>query len=168
MRRILFLLLTLLLIVGMFGCNAPQEKEPEHSVVVYYRRTQPTYGSADSVIAAYNMPTEEQQEALPILLTRYFESAPSDEFSSPFPTGLSLVSFENDAYTAKIVLSHNFSNLTGIDLSIACICLTRTVISLTSCSEVIISAEDALLDGHRFITLGQDSYLLLDNIPVQP
>ena len=167
MRRIFSFSLMLLLLWSMIGCQTSQEETSAHSATVYYQRTDPSYGSMDSIVAAYNLPTSEQED-IPVLLERYFKEAPSAEYRSPFPAGMYLVSFENGNYTAKIVLSHNFANLTGIDLSIACICLTKTVMSLTDCDEVIISAEGALLDGQRFITLGQDSYLLLDNIPVQP
>jgi len=67
-----------------------------------------------------------------------------------------------DGLTAKIVLCDEFATLKGLDLTIACACLSRTVIALTGCHEVIISAESMQLDGKNFITLSRDSYLLLD------
>lgn len=165
MKRILIAALAVLCAFSFWGCASSPESTPENSVPVYYRRAQITYGSADSMIAAYHI-TPADRTDISALLERYLSETPPVEYTSPFPAELSLVHFENNEYTAKIVLSQNFSLLTGIELSIACTCLTQTVISLTGCEEVIISAENALLDGHRFITMGSDSYLLLDNIPV--
>ena len=49
-----------------------------------------------------------------------------------------------------------------MELTIALTCLTRTVVSLTNCQEVIISAATVQLDGQNYITLTPDSFLFLD------
>ena len=161
MNKILSLLLIFSCICCLFGCQEAPEV-PDNAVTVYYKRAAFTYGTEDSVIApSYIVPANPEND-LTNLLKEYLTAVPADGFVSPFPLGLSIVSFEVDALTAKIVLTDRIALLSGIDLILACSCLTQTIMGLTDCHEVIISAESKLLDGEKFITLNQNSYLLLD------
>ena len=56
----------------------------------------------------------------------------------------------------------NITDYSGMDLTIALTCLTKTIMSLTGCQEIILSASGTLLNGESFITLNQDSFLLID------
>lgn len=155
---ILFLVMTLLLCVG---CKQKTES-PQDPVGVYYKRAQVSFGASDSVISLAYIDAAGRKTDIEYLLNLYLANETGEEHARTFPKGTTLISIKMDALTAKIVLSDSFADLTGIDLSIACACLTQTVISLTNCQEVIISANNAKLDGQNFITLSQDSYLLLD------
>ena len=70
--------------------------------------------------------------------------------------------FEVEALTAKVVLNSQMATFTGMDMTIALTCLTKTVLSMTDCQEVIFSAEDTLLHGEKFVTLIADSFLSVD------
>ena len=54
------------------------------------------------------------------------------------------------------------ADCTGMDLTIALTCLTKTIMSMTGCQEVIFNATDTLLHGEKFVTLNTDSFLLAD------
>ena len=161
MRKIISFLLTFSCICCLWGCQNTSSA-PENAVTVYYKRTAFTYGAADSVIGATSLNFVNHEDDLVAILNEYLTAVPENGFNSPFPLGLSSVSFEIDALTAKIVLTDRIALLSGIDLIMACSCLTQTIIGLTDCQEVIISAESMLLNGQKFITLNQNSYLLLD------
>ena len=90
-------------------------------------------------------------------------STPEDGLTLPFPKGVSLVGFKLEGLTAKVIFSNRLADLTGMNLTIALICLTQTIMSVTGCQEVIISAASKQLDGQNFVTLNRDSYLLLDD-----
>ena len=152
MRRFLCFLLILSCIAGMIGCSQ-KEDIPENSVTVYFKREKPTYGTADGVIATSYLDADEYRENYSYLLDKYFRTSPSEGFVSPFPEGL----------TAQITLNDRIADLSGIDLTIALICISETVMSISGCQEVIIRAATKLLDGQKFVTLNRDSYLLLDN-----
>ena len=158
-EKLLWLLLILGCVVSLFGCAA-RETASGQQVTVYYRRSEPTYGAEDSIIASTTMDASEDYTAL---LQMYLRGSEESLFAPTFPKETYVVSFRLDALTAKIVLSDNFARLSGMDLTIACICLTQTIISLTDCHEVIISTVFSTLDGNNFITLSRDSYLLLDS-----
>ena len=148
--------------MSLAGCS--QEPElPENAVTVYYRRNTVAYGSTDGVIAPSYLDATSHENDYFYLIDQYLSAQPASEFASTFPLGLSLVSFSLEALTAKVVVSNRMAAFSGLDLTIACTCLTETVMSLTGCQEVIISAESTMLGGQNFITLSKDSYLLIDS-----
>lgn len=165
MKRLIILCLVLLLI-PLAGCQK-DTTQFEHPVTVYYRRAEPTHGAANSVIASTMIEGTGHENDYSYLLSRYLKGSDDPLFARTFPRGTTLVSFKLDALTAKIVLGYHFSSLSEMDLTIACVCLTRTVMELTGCQEVIISAESTKLNGQNFIILSADSYLLLDTVGIQ-
>ena len=164
MKRILIFLLILLLL-PLWGCReVPEEVEIEKPVSVYYKLANPTHGTEDSVIAATSIESKDHEADYFYLISLYLKGTADPNFERTFPRGTTLISFKQDALTGKIVLSDRFASLSGIDLTIACVCITRTVMELTGCREVIISTNTAKLNGERYITLSADSYLLLDSV----
>ena len=139
------------------------EENPEPSVTVYYKRAVPTYGEADSVIAATQLLSSGREDDIAYLIRKYLASTPGEGYESPFPQGVTLISFQLDGLTAKVVLSNEIADLFGMNLTVALTCLTQTIMSLADCEEVIISANTRRIDGQNFITLSRDSYLLVDD-----
>lgn len=162
MRKVLCFLLMLGCVAGIFGC-ASSEKTPEHSFAAYYKKVQTTYGSSDGVIAPTYLDAAGHEEEYGYLLNQYLNTVPGDGFAPTFPLGVRLHSFKLEGLTAKVVLNDRMADSTGMALTIALTCLTRTVMELTGCQEVIISALSKQLDGQNFVTLSRDSYLLTDD-----
>ncbi len=162
MRKLLCIFLCLCSFIGILGCSA-NESVPENSVTVFYKREARAYGTVDSVIAETYMDATGHEGEHIYLINQYLQSAPSDGFASPFPQGIKLVGYKLEGLTVKVVLSDRIANLSGMDLTIALTCLTQTIMSITGCQEVILSAATKQLDGQNFITLNRDSYLLLDD-----
>lgn len=160
MKKIVCILLVLCSFACILGCTP--EPPPEDSVTVYYKRDQAVYGAADGVIASTYMNAADHEDDYAYLLVKYFRTAPGEGFAITFPDNLSVVSIQLEGLTAKVILSDEITALTGMDLTIALVCLTQTLIGLTDCQEVIISASTQQLDGQNFITLNRDSYLLID------
>ena len=161
MKRLLCIVLTLLLTISLVGCQDSTDK-PQSTVTVYYKAANISYGTQDGVLAPFALDSTGHENEDAYLLNLYLSYLPSEAFSPTFPEETHLVSLNLDGLTARIILSDSFASLKGLNLMIACACLTRTVISLTGCQEVIISAESMRLDGNNYITLSSDSYLLLD------
>ena len=162
MKKFICIFLLLASLISLAGC-AEDPEIPENAVTVFYRRNAVTYGSSDGVIAAGHLDASGHENDYFYLINQYLKTQPAPEFASTFPLGLTLVSFQLEALTAKVVVSNRMAAFSGLDLTIACVCLTETVMSLTGCQEVIISAESTTLGGQNFITLSKDSYLLLDS-----
>ena len=162
MRKLLCILLAFVCLLGIFGCSR-EENIPQNSVAVYYKKANHDYGAEEGMIAKTYLDAAGHEADYSYLIDAYLHAAPGEGFASTFPAGVSLVHFRLEALTANVTLSNHMKDCTGMDLTIALTCLTRTIISITGCQEVIFSAEDTLLYGEKFITLNADSFLLADN-----
>ena len=162
MRKVLCIFLCLCCFAGILGCSTNTSK-PEASVAVYYKREAAVYGTADGVIGEYCLDATGHENEHIYLFNQYLMATPGEGLVSPFPQGIKLVGFKLEGLTAKVVLSDRLANLSGMDLTIALICMTQSIMSITGCHEVIISCANKQLDGQNFITLNRDSYLLLDD-----
>lgn len=162
MRKILCFLLAVCCFAGIFGCTSDHDK-PENSVSVFFKREKTVYGTADGVIGETYLETAGRKADYAYLLNVYLQMPPGEGFAATYPKGVTMINFKLQGLTAKVVLSDQIAELTGMELTIALICLTKTVMSVTGCQEVIISATTKQLDGQNFVTLNKDSYLLLDD-----
>ena len=161
MRKILPCLLIFAFCTSFCGC----EKEPvkiEKPVNLYYRQSQISYGSADGVIGICITEGAGFENDLLGLLNLYLRNTTDPAFSRTFPDGSQLVRLTVQDGAAQAQLNNQFSRAAGIDLTIACACLSLTIMELTSAESVTISAFNATLDGAESITMTTDSILLLD------
>ncbi len=162
MKRIAAFLLILCCLAGILGCTA-EKKTPEDSVAVFYKKEKTTYGTSNGVICETYMHTSGHKAEYAYLLNQYLKADPGEGFAQTFPNGVRLLQFKLEGLTAKVVLSDRIADFSGMELTIALTCLTQTVMSMTGCQEVIISASTKQLDGQNFVTLNRDSYLLIDS-----
>ena len=162
MKRVLCILLVVCCFAGIVGCTSKNDK-PENSISVFFKREKTAYGTADGVIGETYLDAAGREKDYAYLLNVYLRMTPGEGFSTPFPKGVSMTGFKLEGLTAKVVLSDRIAELSGMELTIALTCLTQTVMSMTGCQEVIISATTKQLDGQNFVTLNADSYLLLDD-----
>lgn len=162
MKRMLCILLTAAMLLGICGCTGPNEdiKEP---VSFYYCREvdKVTYGASDGVVVREIREGSGMEDPAEIL-SLYLKGPQSDGLNRTFPKGVTLVSFTAEDKTAVIVLSDFFSALTGMDLTLACACLTLTVCELTGAEGITVTTETTLLDGNRSISMTTADILLLD------
>ena len=161
MRKILCFLLVICCFAGILGCTSDHDK-PENSVSVFFKREKTVYGTADGVIGETYLDAAGRETDYAYLLNVYLQMTPGEGLSPTYPKGVAMMNFKLQGLTAKVVLSDPIAELTGMELTIALTCLTKTVMSITGCQEVIISATTKQLDGQNFVTLNKDSYLLLD------
>lgn len=166
MKKAIVMLLLLSCLFSLPGCQL-DEDAPQVPVTVYYKRSQLDYGSSDSVITTTELEAAGHETDTAYLLQQYLCGTDQVDLALTFPADTSLISYHLEGLTAKLVLSDHFAVLTGIDLSIACACLSKTVMSLSGCREVIICAEHDQLDNNKYITVSANSYLLQDLSGVQ-
>lgn len=166
MKRLSVLLLLFLMLPALCAC-AP-EKEIDAPVSYHYLRAPQSngeihHGSADSVITAEIRESAGHEGDYAYLLEIYLLGPLDPDYRTPYPVGTFLEEFSLENGIADITLSDNFGELTGIDLTLACGCLTLTVMDLTGAETVIIRAEDAQLDGKESITMDRGSIILTDD-----
>ena len=166
MKRLTAFLLLFLMLFSLCACS--QEKEIVYPVTYHYLRSplpgdEISHGAADSVIATDVRDGNGYQNDYTYLLDIYLLGPLDRNCRSPFPVGTNLknLSLENGA--ATILLSDDFAELSGIDLTLACSCLTLTVMDMTGVESVTIRAEDSLLDGKESITMDASMLILVDH-----
>lgn len=166
MKKTASILLMFVLLFSLAACSAQNETISD-PVNFYYRRTEMEYGSSSGVIGKEVRDAQGLKNNYEALLSKYLQGPESYDFYHPYPRGTSLISLELQENTALVQLSAPFADLTGLNLSIACACLTLTVCGITGADQVRISAMDAMLDGQTYITMSPDSILLLDNSNIE-
>ena len=160
MKRFLLILLSVLLLLTMFGCT--QEEALEKPVNFYYRRSNIEYKQEGGVIAAEQRESLGHETDVRYLLSEYLKGPASGGLQQVFPEGMTIVSMYYEDKNIKMTFSFHLAELTGMDLTIACACLTMTVMELTGAESVQIYAAGTLLDEYQSITMDKNSLLLLD------
>ena len=166
MKRLFTILLLFLMLPCLCAC-AKEEKLINPVAYHYLRAPQAngeiSHGSADSIIAAEIREGDGYQENYNYLLDIYLLGPLDRDYRSPYPVGTSMKDFQLDGTTARILLSDDFGKLSGIDLTLACGCLTLTIMDLTGADTVTVMAEDTLLDGRESITMNRSNMILTDD-----
>lgn len=166
MKKILPLILAALL---LFSACAPATSEINQPVAFHYLRQTFDYDTPDGVIAAEIRESADCADENEIL-QRYFRGPEDPTLLPPFPTATELVTLQMQDSTVIITLTDNFSTLTGMDLTLACACITKTVIGITGTQQVTIQAQTQPIGGQTAITMTLEYLLVLDNskIVIEP
>ena len=161
MRKAFCLILSLLLLLNLMGCNANDE-EIQTPVSFYYRTAQVDFNAECGLFGIEIREGQPYTEDLQGLLSVYLAGPESEDLKSPFPQNVSICGLTSSDNQVQIILSSEFSQLSGHSLTIACACLSKTIMDCTKCGSVLISAQDSLLDGSESVFMSQENLLLLD------
>lgn len=161
MKKICILICCCLLLQMLCSCSGKKE-EFEDPVSFFYCNREIAYNSPTGVIQAETREGSGFQGNLTAFLNAYLRGPVSTELESPVPSDVSLVSCERNGDTVTIVLSAQFSKLTGIELSTACSALMMTVYDYTGAETLQVRAKDSQLDDKNEIVLGIDDIVLID------
>ena len=150
MKRVLTLMLALCLIFS--GCGAQKTNGQGNQVLFYYEQRGASELTADSMIASESRNT--YAGALGPVLELYFRGPKQDSLISPFPDGTEVISVSQENGTTELTLSNAFYSLQGVNLAVACACLTQTVCAYTG--ERTMTLSDEL--GRIHMELTPDSF----------
>lgn len=167
MKRSVFTLLLCVLLI-FSGCQVV--RKPNKELCFYYLQSSIVYGSTDGVIAAENKHAPNEPD-LENLIVQYLEGPGEPSLRSPFPANTRLVSVHLRGDTLEIQLSVDFSILTGMDRTLACACLAKTVFPLTTAEQVLILTEGSdktMLIRRDGLTLWDDCNQIQETIGTEP
>ena len=153
----------LLVIINLFSLTSCSGESIESPVFFYYMQKEFTYYSHDDVIG-YEIREGNQIKDIRNLLSTYLQGPESQTLDSPFPTGTQFINAAKGEHALVLTLSDEFAALTGIELTLACCCLAKTVMNYTGETAVQIQVESDLLDGESSIVMDSDSVILFDTI----
>lgn len=152
-----------LAILLLCGCDYPNQSI-EKPISFYYISQNTEYQPGQSLIREQIVEGADMGNTLDAILTAYLIGPdPDTQLQSPFPTGTALISVNRSGEILYVKLSGRFAQLSGIQLSVACACITKTCISLCDAKYVRIQAVGGTLDGAEYIQMDAQSVLLADN-----
>ena len=158
MKSNLRILVFLCICVLLVGCM------PKSSAAInFYYLAQTDYNSPQGNIAPELRKGNASPLAYEELLNSYLSGPNSNNLINPFPTETKLISITLEQQTATVVLSDQIAELTGVELTLACTCLSMTVKELTGCANVQIRAQTKLLDNHQAISINTNSVQFFDS-----
>lgn len=160
MKNISIISIILIVCIVLFACSTTNNNA---QLKFYYCTAQLKFGSGDSPVQSENRKEALDRLAYDRIIEQYLEGPISPDLNSPYPDGTSLISITVEQQTANVILNDAFAQLTGIDLTMACTCLSLTVGELTGCVKVQISAQNALLDNKQSITIDTNSISFVDS-----
>ena len=161
MKKACALLLCLTLILT--GCGTRGQADKIQSPYTYYYRTaQVDYTTEDGVIRGETREISGHERDLTWILEDYFRGPQSEDLVSPFPKDLAVRECQLKEKTVFLKLSGEFSNLSGIELSVAAACIARTLFGQEGVDSVSLSADGSLLDGKQSLSLDREGLLLTD------
>lgn len=143
MKRIIALAILIALLLA--GCAAPAEAPTPDDYDLYYA-SNPGWGSEGNAIRAGKCRVEDSGTmTVTALAERLMKEllAPPEETGllSPFPEGTELLAVRVAGGRAAVDLSEQYSQLSGVDLSLADFCITLTLTQLKGINAVRITAK---------------------------
>lgn len=165
MKRLTCIICCFVILLCLCACTK-QDTKIADPVSFYYLRVQEEndihHGAEDSVLFP------ETREGLGLrgnteaLLKMYLKGPDSPLYVSPFPAGTELIAWTLEDSILSITLSDQFASLSGMDLTLACACLTRTFLELTGAESVEIRAETINIDGKESVIMSHENLILID------
>lgn len=152
MKKVLCALLVSCLIC-FGGCGIRQNRVPD-PVSFYYPRQTVQFNDPEGVITAQIRSGTGQD--IKVLLDKYLSGPHEDGLRNPFPRGTRLVNVQHRGAYAEVTLSDAFLTLKGLDLTLACSCITLTVAQLLQVDAVTVRTAD----GEISVTMYTDQLLL--------
>lgn len=149
----------LLLCLFLCGCGMERMKEP---VTFYYLKSNYEYFSCNGVIDREEREAAGHREDLSYLLALYLMGPTEEELRSPLPRGVWILAAAQEARQITIQLSDTLENMSDLDYSLACACLSMTCLDMTDAERVTI------ISGDRSVTMGWDTLTLYDGSETAP
>ncbi len=167
MRRILTLLLLAALLISLAGCRSPLQ---DNQVEFYYRRVSDSFsfGAPDAVIAPETRSFTNSSGDLTYLLSIYLQGPQDPQLRAPFPVRTTLLSSQLEADVLTLTLDQTFARLEGMDLTIACACLSQTCFGITPANQICIRAEAPGDQNPISVTISRDQLLFEDTTELIP
>ena len=150
-----------ILSISLFLCCCGSN-QTDNMVTFYYCQSQLDYDSPQGAFATETHHHIPDPFAYTQLLEKYLEGPENTNLRSPIPKDVKLISLTIDQQTAHITLSNSFANLTGVDLTMACVCISMTAKNITGCSFVQIQAQNAMLENRQSITINTNLIRISD------
>ena len=161
MKRILSVLL-ILMTVSLAGCADQQDVNLPKTLKFYYCNTDISYNEPDGLISAEIRERQGNANTMEAIVTEYLKGPSNDKYYSPFPDGTALTELNMGDDVLYITLNKNFSDLTGIDLTLACACMAKTMREIADVDTIVIDVANGIYGKNLKVTIEKDGLITAD------
>lgn len=161
MKRYVCMILAIALCLACLGCRSDQPKLVQ-PVNFYYRSPEPRYGEPNGIMLPLVTEADGRMEDPLALLNDYLRGPDEAGYESTFPASTKILSMDLSDGRVLLNMNDSLARFTGIDLTVACACLSLTAMELLDVSSVTIRCSNEQLDGAKSITMDQNTLTLLD------
>lgn len=161
MKRIVTGFLASVLLLLLASCTSNTGKSGQ--TAFYYKRTQLSYGKDQGVVAAEYRDLDTQNADVATILNIYVDGPKVTELANVFPAECDVLWFSVSEGTASVHFNKAFGQMQGVSQTLACVCMSRTVMELTGAKIVRISAEGVSLGGKEYLEFNESSVFYFDN-----
>ena len=160
MKRLICLLLVLGLLIPVSGCSEETLQSPG---TFYYRSAQTAFDTPDGVVAPETRELAGMEHDAAAILKAYFAGPEDPSLVSPFPRDTKMVSWEIRDGVFSLTMNDAFAGMTGVELTIACVCAAKTILGLFPVDQVRFQVRDGLLEGEKSLTFSHANISLADD-----
>ena len=163
MRKFHVFLILVLVLVFFSGCALLQGNKSELTMELYYQTSEAEFGSETGALGYETRALPwTQWPTFDELLNLYFEGPQDEQLISPFPDGLTCLSSSLDDGVLTVILSDEFDALTGIHKSVACACITSTLMQFSNVTGVCVETEKSADSNVETAVLTESDFVLRD------
>ena len=154
-------LIAFVLVLPLLLCGCVTQNNSTELTFYYVSHKQPYY-EKNGVIGTEVKPVSIDPLNHKDIFELYLSGPKSKDLTLPFPKETKIVKFSIEQDVVNIVLDNSFATLSGVELSLACACISLTANSITGYTKVNISAQSALLDGIQSISIDTNSLIITE------
>lgn len=156
----LFLLFSLLI---LWGCSGqPEAEQLQSPMKFYYKTLDENYGTVPAAMESELREVYGHETDYLWVLTEYFQGPRTSELTAPFQKATTVVSADLQDTQLRLNVSAELSELSGVDLTLACACIAMTCLEFPGVESVSIRASGRRLGGQQELVLSRSSLLLED------
>lgn len=160
MKRLIALVLAAAMV--LCGCSGTAAATRSGEIVNFYYAVQ----NADQLSSHEAIQPEQRSLSgfnLAQLLNLYLSGPTADNLMSPFPEGTSVLNIREDSEQVTLILSGEYFTLSGVDLTLANCCLSKTISEFSGVDQIYV--EDDL--GQIRLALLPEQYLISDDFDTE-
>lgn len=160
MKKLICILLALVMLTGLLGCQGPELLSPG---TFYYYRTDTAFSGTDGVLAPEIRELHGIEDDLDAILALYCQGPVTRGLENPIPKGCAVPTYTRSEDALLLHFPRQFADLSGMELTIAAGCLARTLLPLAGVRMLVLTADGALLDGETSMTVRLEDLGLRDD-----
>ena len=159
MKRSISVILSFVLLFYLSGCDKQKNAELQVPINFYYCADPIIYDTEYGVIAPELRDADGYTDDLMHLLEMYLKGPISDHLKSPFPHNVSITQLTQNGDSFYVIFSEEFSELSGLEQTLARACFAKTIIEYTHVESIQFSYEGNATGGRQTVTIKPDSFL---------